>query len=74
MTPDLPISSTCPLCGRGVPPLAAVLHNVQESYVALHTTFLGQERTALILASNTLNTTAAALRCHLGRCRVLADL
>jgi len=59
----------CPLCGRTVPPLAAVLHNVQESYVAIHTTYAGADRTGLHLASNTLNSTATALRCLLGACR-----
>ena len=59
----------CPLCGRPVPSLEAVLHNVQASYVALHTTYVGRDRTGLHLASNTLNSTATALRCLLGTCR-----
>ncbi len=62
-------SGPCPLCGRTVPSLDAVLHNVQSSYVALHSTYVGRDRTGLHLASNTLNSTAAALRCLLGACR-----
>lgn len=59
----------CPLCGRTVPSLEAVLHNVQASYVAVHTTYVGRDRTGLHLASATLNSTATALRCLLGSCR-----
>jgi len=72
MTPNhalLTQPGPCPLCGRAVPSLAAVLHNVQESYLAIHTTYVGADRTGLHLASNTLNSTATALRCLLGACR-----
>lgn len=62
-------SGPCPQCGTVVPTLAAVLTNVDASYLAIHTTYVSQDRVALHLASNTLHSTAAALRCLLGACR-----